>query len=128
MLLTPILTDAEVTEDEGSPQEGNRLAGVPEHAASLWSTYEIQSGDLQGLGFGLGLFFVDERQGDLDNTFRVPSYLRTDASLFYRRNNWRVGINVRNLFDIDYIEAADRRNRITPGAPFTIIGSVSIEF
>jgi len=121
-------TDAEVTEDEGSPLEGNRLAGVPEHAASLWSTYEIQNGDLQGLGFGLGLFFVGERQGDLDNSFRVPSYVRTDASLFYHRNNWRAGINFRNLFDIDYIEAADTRSRITPGAPFTIVGSVSVEF
>ncbi|WP_250123544.1 TonB-dependent receptor [Chroococcidiopsis sp. CCMEE 29] len=121
-------TDAEVTEDEGSPLEGNRLAGVPKHAASLWSTYEIQSGNLQGLGFGLGLFFVGERQGDLDNSFEVPSYIRTDASLFYRRDNWRAGINFRNLFDIDYIEAADTRSRITPGAPFTIIGSVSVEF
>lgn len=120
-------TDAEVTEDEGSPLEGNRLAGVPEHATSLWSTYEIQKGDLQGLGFGLGLFFVGDRR-DFDNSFSVPSYLRTDASLFYRRDNWRAGINVRNLFDIDYIEAVDTRSRITPGAPFTIIGSVSVEF
>jgi iron complex outermembrane receptor protein len=121
-------TDAAVTQDEGSALEGNRLAGVPKHAASLWSTYEIKSGDLQGLGFGLGLFFVGDRQGDLDNSFSVPSYLRTDASLFYRRNNWRAGLNFRNLFDIDYIEAADTRSRVTPGAPFTIVGSVSIEF
>jgi len=120
-------TDAEVTEDEGSLLEGNRLAGVPEHTASLWSTYEIQSGDLQGLGFGLGLFFVGKRQ-DFDNSFSVPSYLRTDASLFYRRDNWRAGINFRNLFNIDYIEAVDDRARITPGAPFTIVGSVSVTF
>jgi iron complex outermembrane receptor protein len=120
-------TDAEVTEDEGSPLEGNRLAGVPKHAASLWSTYEIQSGDLQGLGFGLGLFFVGDRQ-DLENSFSVPSYLRTDASLFYRRDNWRAGINVRNLFNIDYTEAVDDRAVITPGTPFTIVGSVSVTF
>jgi iron complex outermembrane recepter protein len=120
-------TDAEITEDEGSALEGNRLAGVPEHAASLWSTYEIQSGDLQGLGFGLGLFFVGDRR-DLENSFSVPSYLRTDASLFYRRDNWRAGINFRNLFDIDYIESVDNRARITPGAPFTILGSISVEF
>lgn len=120
-------TDAEITEDEGSTLEGNRLAGVPEHAASLWSTYEIQSGDLQGLGFGLGLFFVGDRQ-DFDNSFSVPSYLRTDVSLFYRRDNWRAGINFRNLFGIDYIEAVDDRARITPGAPFTLVGSVSVTF
>jgi iron complex outermembrane recepter protein len=120
-------TDAEITEDEGSLLEGNRLAGVPEHAASLWSTYEIQSGSLRGLGFGVGLFFVGDRE-DFDNSFEVPSYLRTDASIFYRRNNWRTALNFRNLFDIDYIEAVETRSRITPGAPFTVIGSVSVEF
>lgn len=119
--------DAEITKDEGSLLEGNRLAGVPEHVASLSSTYEIQSGSLQGLGFGLGLFFVGERQ-DFDNSFEVPSYLRTDASIFYRRNNWRAALNVRNLFNNDYIEAVETRSRITPGAPFTVIGSISIEF
>lgn len=120
-------TDAEITEDEGSLLEKNRLAGVPEYAASLWSTYEIQSGSLRGLGFGVGLFFVGDRE-DFDNSFEVPSYLRTDATIFYRRNNWRAALNFRNLFDIDYIEAVETRSRITPGAPFTVIGSVSVEF
>ncbi|AFZ33131.1 TonB-dependent siderophore receptor [Gloeocapsa sp. PCC 7428] len=120
-------TDAEITRDN-SPREGNQLFGVPENAASLWSTYEIQSGDLQGLGFGLGLFFVGERQGDVDNSFQVPSYVRTDASLFYRRNNWRAAINVKNLFDVNYIESAAFRTAINPGSPFTILGTISVEF
>jgi iron complex outermembrane receptor protein len=121
-------TDAEITEDGNSSREGNRLFGVPENAASLWTTYEIQRGDLQGLGFGLGLFFVGERQGDLDNSFQVPSYVRTDASIFYQRDNWRAAINLKNLFDVDYIQSADDRTRINPGIPFTILGSVSVEF
>lgn len=57
-------TNAEVTEDNTNI-EGNRLFGVPEHSASVWTTYEIQSGRLQGLGVGLGFNFVGERQGDL---------------------------------------------------------------
>jgi iron complex outermembrane receptor protein len=120
-------TDAEITRDN-SPREGNQLFGVPENAASLWSTYEIQSGNLQGLGFGLGLFFVGERQGDVDNSFQVPSYVRTDASLFYRRDNWRAAINVKNLFDVDYIESAAFRTAVNPGIPFTILATLSVEF
>ncbi|HBB30628.1 MAG TPA: TonB-dependent siderophore receptor [Cyanobacteria bacterium UBA8803] len=120
--------DAEITKDN-SPQEGNLLFGVPENSASLWTTYEIQRGNLQGLGFGLGLFFVGERQGDLANSFQVPSYVRTDVGVFYRRNNWQAALNIKNLFDIDYIESTGNdRARINPGAPFTIIGSVSVEF
>ncbi|WNN87783.1 TonB-dependent receptor [Gloeocapsopsis dulcis] len=122
-------TDARVTKDDNL-QPGNLLDGVPFNSASLWSTYEIQTGDFQGLGFGLGLFYVGERQGDLNNSFQVPSYVRTDASIFYRRNNWRAGININNLFNVDYIEATgQRRNRVEgPGAPFTVRGTVSVEF
>ncbi|ASC71018.1 TonB-dependent siderophore receptor [Halomicronema hongdechloris C2206] len=120
-------TDAEITDDNTFP-EGNSLFGVPKNAASLWTTYELQRGDLQGLGFGLGLFFVGERPGDLANSFEVDSYIRTDASVFYQRDNWRAGINIQNLFDIDYIESASRRTRINPGIPFTVLGTVSIEF
>ncbi|NEQ87929.1 MAG: TonB-dependent siderophore receptor, partial [Moorea sp. SIO2I5] len=121
--------DAEVTRDN-TIEVGNRLNGTPEHSASLWTTYEIQSGDLQGLGFGLGFNFVGEREGDLANTFELDSYFLTNAAISYRPNNWRVALNFRNLFDIDYIAGAagDRLRSIDPGEPFTVIGSFSVEF
>lgn len=121
--------DAEVTEGNAA-EVGNRLNNTPEHSASLWTTYEIQEGDLQGLGFGVGLNFVGERQGDLANSFQVDSYFLTNAAIFYRRNNWRFALNFENLFDIDYIEAVANRRfaSMRPGEPFTIIGSISVEF
>lgn len=73
-------TDAEVTEDNSIP-EGNRLVNTPRHQASVWTTYEIQQGRLSGLGFGLGLFYIGERAGDLANSFQLDDYLRTDAAL-----------------------------------------------
>ncbi|NEO98528.1 MAG: TonB-dependent siderophore receptor [Symploca sp. SIO2E9] len=121
--------DAEVTEDN-TDIVGNRLLGVPEHSASLWTTYEIQSGGLQGLGFGLGFNFVGERQGDLENSFEVDSYFLTNAAVFYRRNNWQVRLNFDNIFDIDFIESVgrDRTRHIYPGDPFTVRASVSYTF
>lgn len=121
--------DGEVTEDSVIP-EGNRLFNTPEHSASFWTTYEIQRGNLEGLGFGLGFNFVGEREGDLANSFEVDSYFLTNAALFYRRDNWRLALNVKNLFDIDYIASTNnsRTAQVEPGAPFTIIGSVSVEF
>ena len=76
------------------------------------------------------MFFVDEREGDIGNSFQVPSYTRTDVSIFYRRDNWRVGLNFKNLFDINYIESIGGQNRVAvnPGIPFTIVGSISVEF
>jgi len=121
-------TDAETTEDTTIP-EGNRLVGVPENQASLWTTYEIQTGALQGLGFGLGLFYVGERAGDLENSFELPNYVRTDAAIYYRHDRFNAALNIRNLFDINYIRASDGGNLfLQRGAPFTVIGSVSWEF
>ncbi len=110
-------TDARITEDN-TFEEGNRINNAPEHAASLWSTYQIQSGSLAGLGFGLGLFYVGDREGDLSNTFSLPSYLRTDASVFYERDAFRAAINIRNLFDIRYFETAGGELNVYPGEPF----------
>lgn len=121
--------DAFVSEDNTDIVD-NRLANVPENQFSLWTTYEIQQGSLKGLGFGLGFFFVDRRQGDLENTFTLPSYFRTDAALYYRRNNWRAQLNIQNLFDIEYFTSASYGSRlgINPGAPFSIVGTIGVDF
>ncbi|NJK53004.1 MAG: TonB-dependent receptor, partial [Leptolyngbyaceae cyanobacterium SU_3_3] len=86
------------------------------------------TGSLKGLGFGLGLFYVGQRQGDLDNSFQVPGYTRTDTSLFYRGKNYRIGLNIENLFDVSYFEAAESSLRVFYGSPFTVKGSVSWTF
>lgn len=121
--------DAEITEDNRF-EPGNRLSGVPEHSASLWTTYEIQSGDLIGLGFGLGFNWAGDRQGDLQNSFELDSYFLTNAAISYQRDSWRFGLNFQNLFDVNYIEGTPRtRTRgIEPGDPFTVLGSVRYEF
>ena len=118
-------TDAEITEDVDPNLVGRRVGLVPEHGASLWTTYELQRGNLQGLGFGVGVFFVGDRvDGTFEPIVNLPSYVRTDAAIFYRRNNWDVALNVKNLFDVNYIQTGFN----TPGAPFTVVGSVSVQF
>ena len=118
-------TDAFVSEDNDLPV-GDRLPNVPYNSASLWTTYEIQAGSLQGLGFGAGLFFYSDREAALPNTITLPSYLRTDVSVFYQRNNWKAGLNIKNLFDVESYSSDG--SRIYPGEPLTVLGSVSVEF
>lgn len=120
--------DAEVTEDNNVDLIGNRLFGAPEHSASLWTTYEIQSGDLEGLGFGLGLNYVGEQEGDLANSYQVDSYFLTDAAIFYERNDWQAQLNFDNIFDVGYVFSAGNRNGINRGDPFTVKASISYTF
>nr|WP_172193221.1 TonB-dependent siderophore receptor [Microcoleus asticus] len=120
-------TDAEVTKDNAI-EVGNRLSGIPEHSSSLWTTYSIQSGELQGLGFGVGFNYVGEREGDLENSFQLDSYFLTNAAIFYRRDNWRFAINVKNLFNVDYSQGTNGRSRIEVGEPLRVIASFSMQF
>lgn len=54
--------------------------------------------------------------------------LVTKKPFYYRRNNWRAALNIRNLFDVEYFAGSDgTREQIQPGAPFTI-GTFSLEF
>ncbi|MHC5860445.1 TonB-dependent siderophore receptor [Nostoc sp.] len=119
-------TDAIITKDN-TYTPGNLLNNVPKNSFNLWTKYEIQSGSLKGLGFGLGLFYVGEREGDLENSFQLPSYVRTDAAIFYKQGQLRAQLNFRNLFNVDYFESADNILRVYPGEPFTVQGTVSWE-
>ena len=120
-------TDAEITEDT-TEREGNKLTNIPENTVNFWTTYTLQQGSLEGLGFGFGLYFIGDRPGDSDNTFELPSYTRADAAIFYEKDKFRTALNFKNLFDQDYFVSSQSRNGVFPGEPITVIGSMSYEF
>ncbi|NKB17843.1 MAG: TonB-dependent receptor, partial [Pseudanabaena sp. CRU_2_10] len=120
-------TDARISKDNSFPV-GNRLNNTPQNTASLFTSYRIQEGELKGLGFGAGIFYVDSRVGDLDNSFTLPSYTRVDAALYYEKENFTAAINFKNLFNARYFDGAQDRLRVIPGAPFTVQATVSWKF
>ncbi|MBP5976910.1 TonB-dependent receptor [Brasilonema sp. CT11] len=120
-------TDGQVTKDSNRSIIGNQLVNVPENSASLWTTYTFPKGNLKGLGFGLGLFYVGKRQGDLSNSFSVPSYLRLDAAVYYQLDRLRFALNFKNLSDVQYFTARNI-NLVYPEEPFIVEGRVSWEF
>ncbi|MBW4510684.1 MAG: TonB-dependent receptor [Scytonematopsis contorta HA4267-MV1] len=120
-------TYARITEDN-TYEKGNLLNNIPKHSFNLWTTYEIQSGNFKGLGFGLGLYYIGDRQGDLNNSFKLPSYLRTDAAIFYKQDRFRASLNIKNLFDVDYFRYSQDSLRVFPGDPLTVQGTISWQF
>lgn len=111
--------DARITKDTRYPV-GNRLQNAPEHTASLWTSYIVPQGDLKGWGLGLGLFYVGKNEGDLFNTFQLPSHLQTDAAIYYRKDNLDLSLNFKNIFDVEYYESARSILSVVPGDPFTV--------
>lgn len=135
VIATYAYTDAHITADTTVPV-GNRIPLVARHTGSFWTTYDLQTGPLKGLGAGIGLFAVGGRAGDLANSFGLPGYVRTDAALYYRkpeifiRTNLLAQLNVQNLLDQDYFYSGGqgRGSAAFPGAPTTVLGSVKLEF
>lgn len=109
-------------------EEGNRLEGVPVVSGSLWSTYQLQDGALQGLGFGAGVFFAGKRYGDLANSYSASGYGRLDMSVFYDiDDNLRVSLNARNVLDKGYIETIASSGNYA-GEPMALVATLSAGF
>jgi len=117
--------DARITKDRIYPV-GNRLVGVPAFSGSVWTTYDVQAGPLRGLGLGIGVTHVGQRTGDLNNSYRVGAYNRVDAAVYYDFDaHYRLSINVRNLTNARYIEQPFNQFNNTPGAPFSVLATIT---
>lgn len=117
--------DARITQDT-TFAVGNRLVGVPRFSGSLWSTYQVQGGEFRGWGFGGGVVLVGRRTGDLNNSYSVAGYARLDATVFYDIDErYRFAVNMRNLTNARYIEQPFNQFNNMPGAPLSILASIT---
>ncbi|MEH1836738.1 MAG: hypothetical protein V7L29_33015 [Nostoc sp.] len=57
------------------------------------------------------------------------SYFLTEAAIFYKQDRFRAAVNVKNLFDVDYLESSQgNRLNLYYGDPLTVQGTISWEF
>ncbi|MBB4641421.1 TonB-dependent receptor [Rhizorhapis suberifaciens] len=115
--------DARITKspalDSGVPIQGNRPTLTPTHSASLWLMRNF--GDRFGLGGGVN--YVGDRQANLANTVVLPEYVTADAMAWARLGKFKAQVNIRNIFDRDYIVSAHGTvgNLNMPGAPRSVM-------
>jgi TonB-dependent siderophore receptor len=97
--------DAEYIEGEN---EGIQSANAPRFGISLFTSYEIQSGGLRGLGFGAGVVHKQGRDtGDVRFGAKTPirflgDFTEVDVRVFYSLPRWQFDLGVSNLFNEKY--------------------------
>ncbi|MBL8269822.1 TonB-dependent siderophore receptor [Steroidobacter sp.] len=101
--------DAEFSDGEF---KGLSPANAPRIGASLFGSYELLDGALQGLGFGLGVVYKGDRE-TFDTTwtraarrpveFDFGDFIEVDARVFYRHGRWMYTLSGTNLFDERYL-------------------------
>jgi catecholate siderophore receptor len=106
--------DAQITSATAAARAGATVAQVPKHNFSWWNKIQI----LPKVSIGLGLTRRSNMFATVDNSVTVPGYTRVDAAVFYSlTDQWRLQVNVENLFDKKYYLNADSNTNISPGSP-----------
>jgi catecholate siderophore receptor len=122
--------DSETTASNDPENLGKRVAFVPRHAASLWSTYEAFVETPYQLTVGGGITWRSQVFLNASNTAEVPSNFTLDAVVshsFGERKQWRVGINGYNLTDeLNYDSLFG--NRATPAAGRTVLFTLAATY
>lgn len=103
------------------------------HGGSLFTSYEFQTGALQGFKLGGGTIIRSSQHTDLTATTAIlPGYATVNLLASYA---WKIGgsklttqFNVNNLLDKTFYPTSFGRDSIEVGAPRTFMGSVRIEY
>jgi len=120
--------DSEITNDSNPNRIGNQFRNVPFNNANVWARYNLIDDGFQTLGFAIGMVWLDRRPGDLDGTFELPSYVRFDGGVYYRRGLFQSNVYLENLFDRTYYASSLNDVVIQPGAPFNLRAQVGLQF
>ena len=110
-------TDARVTSNTSTTiLAGNRVQLVPLNQFSWWNKYQFDP----VWSAGLGVIYFSDSFATSDDLVRMPGFVRVDAGIYRKIDeNWRVQLNVENIFNKGYWASADGDNNISPGQPRT---------
>ncbi|HDS1737742.1 TonB-dependent receptor [Pseudomonas sp. BP8] len=106
-------------------RSGKRPDNVPRRSANLW----LSKGFGQTLDAGVGLRYVDARFADTANSQKIPGYTVVDADLGWQvLPDVRLGLQVYNLLNRDYVVAAYSGEQWLLGAPRSYLATVDYRF
>jgi catecholate siderophore receptor len=104
---------------------GTIVPQVPTHSLSLWNRYDFTP----SFGAGLGVVYRDSIFSSTSNAVTLPSFTRVDAALYYALSKqYKLQLNIENLFDKQYYAAANSDTNITPGSPRALRVSLNAKF
>ncbi|SHJ83131.1 catecholate siderophore receptor [Roseomonas rosea] len=120
--------DSETTRSQTAANVGKRVQYVPEHAASLWTTYDIARDTPWNVTVGAGIIWRSQVFLDAANSAEVPDNFSLDAMLQHKLNqNVTLRVNGYNLTDRTNYEGLFG-NRAVVAAGRTVLFSVAAEF
>ncbi len=127
----------EVMETDVKEERGMMAANAPKHSAGLWAKYTFTTPALRGLGFAIGGNHIGSRRMQVQvrevQTDELiwdywPSYTVMNAALFYKLNNFKLSVNLNNVFDQKYFVGGYDYFRASPAAPAHYMTTIGYTF
>lgn len=117
--------DSKYTKSDSSVLGLRPALSGPANTFNFWVSYRISKGQLSGLGAGFGGNMGDMSYQTNTQTAKItiPSYKIFDATIFYDRPKYRLGLKVENLTSEKAWSV-----RLTPQPPARFIGSIALKF
>jgi iron complex outermembrane receptor protein len=99
-----------VLDDPERDKIGDQPFLVPEVIGSAFLDYTFTTGALKGFSAGAGVRYVGKSEATLPNTVKVPDATLFDAAVRYQKDNYKVSLNVTNLFDKRFVSGCQGIN------------------
>lgn len=106
---------------------GTRPTAVSEKIINLWTSYQIQTGNIRGLKLGVGATYKGDSYADNLNLYKVPAYTVFDAAISYAQPKWEAALNFKNITDKTYYINPTFSGAL-PGDPRSIFASLRFDF
>ncbi|WP_051584932.1 MULTISPECIES: TonB-dependent siderophore receptor [Chryseobacterium] len=102
-ILNYAFTENKFTETTAKATKGDLVPGYAKHTINGWLNYTFTQGDLEGFGLSFGGTFLGGRStwnwGSTNAPLQMNDYLKFDAGLSWENPQFRVGLNVFNVFN-----------------------------
>ncbi|WP_151952037.1 TonB-dependent siderophore receptor [Aliarcobacter butzleri] len=120
------------TETKDKEINNNDLVNIPNHTANIFATYKLAALNLPDYYIGGGARYIGSKYANDTNTIELDSALIYNATVGYKKGNWRANLSVQNLTDEEYIDGSlisdTRGTRVYVGTPRTILATIGYKF
>ncbi|MDL2141937.1 TonB-dependent receptor [Flavobacterium tructae] len=114
--------DNRIVKSSDAAIEGNKASGAPENVVNFWISYKFQN-KLKDLGLGFGGNYVDKQYKFEYESFYSPSYSVYNATLFYDKPTWRIGVKFNNINNKKYWDSYGMAQ-----APANLLVNLTLKF
>ncbi|MDN5050229.1 TonB-dependent siderophore receptor [Aliarcobacter butzleri] len=120
------------TETKDKEINNNDLVNIPNHTANIFATYKLAALNLPDYYIGGGARYIGSKYANDTNTIELDSALIYNATVGYKKGNWRANLSVQNLTDEEYVDGSlisdTRGTRVYVGTPRTVLATIGYKF